>query len=786
MAATKAPSFPAESTPARERKPDYFLAYAKAFYWDFTNRGPKIFWNQREVYERNRLYSQGMQNPAKYKKLLDSEDTNPTYTQLDFTIVPVWPKFRDIIIAKMANRASDVVATPIDALSQEQEKQWVAEQHATIQNQDVAQGLGALGVDVGQGPTLPEGVTQAVPMEQPQTPEEVELFRQMAYKSRRAMAIEIGVDVVQYDNDHREIRRQLREDILDCGVAVEKDYVDPVTGKIRLRRCDPAMMLSSYSARSDFRYATRMGELVAMTVAEVLDAGKGQLDEEAVRQVKARAGGQSRTGYDGMDYPPGMVDAGSVLVLDCEWFGKDSLSVLRRGGVMGLLPDDYAPQEGDEVKTTDFETVYRCKWVVGTQVVFDFGIAPNQKRDRTNLGQGHLSFSAYGVNLQNMRNLPFTSRVVPLVDDYQLTRIKLQHLVATAKPKGIMVEYGSLNGVLREGEDEFAPLELMRIYDQTGNVLYNRIDINGDPLNGRPVQELENGLARDTLNLIQISNFHLDQLRMVTGLNEAADASAPAPGQLNGTTQASLQATNLALQPLFDADDVLLELCARSIIARLQADWSRYQGSHYVQSMGQMVLQTLSEDPGMSVAEFGIKIEAAPSAAEEQAVENYVQASLNQRATTGKGGIEMEDAMIVRRLSRTNPKQAEQYLILRRKKRRDEDMQQAQQQVEMNTQQQQASAEATAQAALQQAQMQSDLRLKEFKEMEAIKEQSKQADHERAIQLKNLEGQIKGQLIDLKGDIDLEMTDKKIEEYDAKTDHRTENIADGPDKRPTL
>ena len=788
-------SYPSETTSSLDRGADYYLAYAKAAYYEFTRRGPAIFHNRRDLYEKNRRYSLGMQSMEQYKKILDAEDTNPTYTQLSWEVIPVWPKFRDIILSRLGTRTSDVIATPIDALSQQQERDYRLAQKATIATADVAEGLKAVGVDTGSGPQMPEGVEQAMPMDPPKTEEELELFMQLAYKSRRAMAVEIGWDVVAYENDWREISRQLREDFLDCGVAVSRDYIDPTNGSIRLRRADPALVISGYSARSDFRYVTRMGELVPMSEADVLEAAGDTLTADQREKLANMAKGMTPLGGPRLGVEQ-MGERGQMVVLDLEWLGRDVLcteaKANRYGGAHTFLkPGNYKAPKNSQTKRqvtyTDYEVLYKVKWVVGTDIVFDFGVASDMKREPGNRAKAHLNYTAYGVNMQNMRCLPFTSRVTALADDYQIARMKLQHLVASAKPKGIAVEFGSLNGVLKGDGSEFEPLELLRIYDQTGNIIYNRIDINGDPANGLPIQEVENGLARDTMQLINIANHALDQIRIVTGLNETADASAPAPGQLNGTTQAALQATNLALQPLYDADDIMLAKTARSVITRLQQRWKQYGGkSYYLESMGEMVLKALQEDPGMSLAEFGIKIEAVPSEEMKQQLEQDLQVSLASRSQTGKGGIELEDAMLIRRVAKGNLKLAEQYLVLKRKQRLKEDQEAAAQNSQMASQQAQASAQATTEAKQQELQMGSQLRIQEAQALAQIAEAAADAELERKLTLLNAEGKIKAMLADLEGDIKAEQTRGQIEMFDARMDHASENKADGPTARPKL
>ena len=124
--------------------------------------------------------------------------------------------------------------------------------------------------------------------------------------------------------------------------------------------------------------------------------------------------------------------------------------------------------------------------------------------------------------------------------------------MAKARPKGAAFEVGSLENVSKGDGGTFTPLELQEIFDQTGNIYYRRMDDEGMASNAVPIQELENGIGRDMLQLIQIYQHNLQMIRDVTGVNEARDGTKPSSEALVGVQKMQLLASNNATRSIND------------------------------------------------------------------------------------------------------------------------------------------------------------------------------------------------------------------------------------------
>lgn len=117
----KSASFPDQFAPDSEKKTKEFglqVGQAIQYEW-FRKEGVNQcrFYSQWLEFNRLRLYARGEQSIAKYKNEL-AVDGDLSYLNLDWSIVPVIPKFVDIVVNGMSDRLFKVEAYAQDAMSQ--------------------------------------------------------------------------------------------------------------------------------------------------------------------------------------------------------------------------------------------------------------------------------------------------------------------------------------------------------------------------------------------------------------------------------------------------------------------------------------------------------------------------------------------------------------------------------------------------------------------------------------------------------------------------------------------
>ena len=112
--------FPNQFVSDAEKATDqYGLQIGQAIQYEwFRKDGSQCrFYNQFANFNRLRLYARGEQSIAKYKNEI-AVDGDLSYLNLDWTPVPILPKFVDIVVNGMADRLFKVNAYAQDAVSQ--------------------------------------------------------------------------------------------------------------------------------------------------------------------------------------------------------------------------------------------------------------------------------------------------------------------------------------------------------------------------------------------------------------------------------------------------------------------------------------------------------------------------------------------------------------------------------------------------------------------------------------------------------------------------------------------
>jgi len=123
------------ATPEEKMNPEYGLQYFKKMYADFAGEDGSLYGSRRRRYIVNREYAEGMQNVGKYKKLLGNNG-DLSYLSLDWSVVPVIPKFVDVIIGGLTNQDYEIKCTGIDKVAQDAKLQEEMRLSAKMMLQD--------------------------------------------------------------------------------------------------------------------------------------------------------------------------------------------------------------------------------------------------------------------------------------------------------------------------------------------------------------------------------------------------------------------------------------------------------------------------------------------------------------------------------------------------------------------------------------------------------------------------------------------------------------------------
>jgi len=723
----KKSGFPNPLSPPEEKGgKEYGLGYAKAIYqqWGKMDQDGSTYKNRNRTFEKNRKYANGTQDTAIYRSLLTSLDPNNgdgSMLNLDFTPVPILPKFVRIVVNKILSLSPYPNLEAIDPLSTSEKDLEKKKIEFAVKSKAALQGIKSkLGVEVAGDP-------EAIP----ETLEEAEIFMGTNVKASSEIAAQIATNLTLEWNDFNDsVFRRCVNDMTILGMAVVKRTNDPSYG-IKTEYVDPSNFIHSYTEDPSFGDMTYAGHVKTMPIADLKRIAGDELTEEDYKKVASSGQKNNTSGlYNKTSNRPGMdMEEHTVKVLEFEFLSVDSTyyeSKENQYGNVGFYDkgSNYSqPQSSvfnrDAVRL-DNTCVYGGYYILGCDMIFGYGKKTNIPKNIHDITKASLSYSVCATNMMDMMPKSMVDSCIGFADQLQLTHLKIQQAVAKAKPDGIIIDIEGLENVQLGKGGELQPLELHDIYEQTGVFYYRSKNPEGGFQNP-PIREIGNSI-RNINELTGLYNHYLRMIRDSTGINEVMDASSPKGDALVGVRQQALAAANNAIYDITNSSMVLYKKVCSDVVKCLQVihpDSILY--SMYENAVGKENMKVLSSFRNLSMFNFGVKVVKEMEENERQFLEQNIQIALSQKE------IDLEDALAIRQLRDVN--QAERLLIVRRKKRMASNQQMAQQNSQQQAQVQQQSAQSASQARQQEMQMQAQLKAQEMQLKTQLEAQLEEVKH---------------------------------------------------------
>ena len=723
---------------SKKTSKSYGIKYAKAIekQWGHSDDERSLFRRRLKDFETNRDYANGTQDTSIYKQILNSLDPNSgdgTLLNLDWTPVPIVPKFVKIVVNNILSRKPYPNVKAIDPLSQSEKDKKRAKKMFEVKNKEMIQQLKGLGADIN------------VDVESiPETPEEAEIFMDTNIKTAAEIAAQVGTNITLEWNDFdQRVYRRAVNDLVTCGMGVIKRNNDPNYG-ITEEYIDPAYFFHSYTEDPTFSDLIYAGHVKKISISELKRIAGDELTEEQYAKIaqsvknkyQNRADRLSYKYYDQtLDRTTYGYDEFIVEIMDFEFISTDDMMFEEKESRFGnsnfyYKGFEYTPPKESvyarKPKAMNIQTVYGGSYIVGTDHMFDYGQKRNVPKNAHDLTRARLSYSVVATNLRRMMPKSLVGSVIGFADQLQLSHLKLQQVIAKAKPDGLIVDIEGLENVQLGKGGELQPLDIQDIYEQTGVFYYRSKNPEGGFQNP-PVRSLDNSI-RNINELIGIYNHNLRLIRDTTGINEVMDGTSPKGEQLVGVRQQAIAAGNNAIYDITNASIYLYSKVCEDVVKCLQILPPKsilFQA--YERAIGKTNMEVLSSFGDLPMYNFGVKVQTEMDETEKSYLEQNIQIALGQKE------IDLEDAMAVRQLKDID--QAERLLIIRRKKRMRMQQQIAQQNSQMQAQMNQATAQAASQGKMAEIQAQAQAKIAEI-----------QAQAEANAQLLQLEYQLKGQI----------------------------------------
>ncbi len=725
--------FPSQFVSDAEKATDEFglqIGQAIQYEWFRKDSNGCRYYSQWRDFNRLRLYARGEQSIAKYKNEL-AVDGDLSYLNLDWTPVPIIPKFVDIVVNGMSDRLFKVNAFAQDALSQKERSEF----QKTIEGEMAAKDV----LSTVLNKTGFNAFTMN-PDDLPQNDEELSLYMNLNYKPAIEIAEEEAINTMFEENHYVDVRKRLDYDIMVTGMAVAKHEFLPGAG-VDISYVDPANVVYSYTEDPHFKDCFYWGEIKTVPIAELI-----KIDPSLTNDDLEKISQYSQSWYDYFNvaqfYENDIFYRDTCTLMYFNYKTTKKMvykkKVKENGNISMIEKDDSFNPPEEMMEEGKFEKVektidvwYDGVMVMGTNIILKWELAKNMVRPKSSSQHAIPNYVAVAPRMYKGVIESLVRRMIPYADLIQMTHLKLQQVIARTVPDGVYIDADGLNEVDLGTGAAYNPEDALRLYFQTGSVIGRSYTQEGDFNQAKvPIQQLtSNSGASKASMLIGNLNHYLDMIRAVTGLNEARDGTIANSDALVGIQKLAALSSNTATRHILDGSLYIYRTLAEALTYRV-ADILEYSDfkEDFINKIGRYNVSILNEISDLYIYDFGVFIEVSPDEEQQAMLEQNIQMALS------KQDINLEDAIDIREIK--NLKLANQLLKVKRKAKQEEDKKKDQQKQQAVLQQQMQSQQMAAQVALQKIEAEAQAKI-----------QYRQADI--AFELEKLKGEanLKAQLM---------------------------------------
>ena len=511
------------------------------------------------------------------------------------------------------------------------------------------------------------------------------------------------------------LKQRLLHDSAEVGLVCTYTWMDE-EGEIHVDWIRPENAIYSYSDFPDFRDTTYRGHMLSMKVSEIRArysiAAGGSLTEEEIFQLA-----QSSKEYQITDKLKWMQDWNvawlrpydewnidlmqfEIKTLDADGYTvtktkKNGSTIIRKG-----KPDKI--DENQEYIEEKKWNIYHGVYCPVTQKMIKWGIKKNMIRpqDPKEIGNAEFSYSFYMYDPYDMRNVAVPEKIEEPIEQMILARLKIQQMVAKMTPAGASIDVDALQELDLGLGDSVKPLEVQKIWEQTGKLYYRGRDAEGNRI-PVPINELANtGFAPQLNALIQLYQFHYQVLKDELGEDPNLMNQAAQPRVAASNIQASQQLANNATEYMYDAYIYVMEETAKKVACLLNKSVT-YGAKKY---------RDLLKEEDVKNRNFVATIRMLPSSTDLM----NLQAMMNNAIASNPELVKYLDPFKAMRMARENIDLGELYFRQAQKRYLKTEQENSQANMEQNSQSQQASIQAKMQADTALSQQQALVREKQI------------------------------------------------------------------------
>lgn len=624
------------------RDKTYALEMCKYFYGQYAaNRcmiGPNggIHEYSQRTFKELRDHGKGVQDPSRYRDQIDPPkrkgNAKKYNMNISWEISRHYERYKSILKSKF----QELILTPkIDATSND-----------AVLEKDFIKNFQKLMVSP-EMQTFMEGASYSPPEISAQSPDDVDVLDQLGgIRLEREIIAKDVADVVLRNSGFESIAPLVIDDFIDLSIA-SMDY-DVINGVGQYLYVDPATLIIPRSFMEDYRDTDYRGYWSYPTIAEV----KAKFKDINLDEIKAVAGIHFSWG-EKWNYAKIGGQRESIKVVTMYWMEYDNYPVVtgkKKNGIRqfemvepGFKLSERGQKQGKQIEEYDILRLYKAQWVVGTEVILEFGPVDVMARDKDRI--------IFPLTVFCTQRTSVTENVIPFDDELQLSIFKLRTLKAKIAPGPRMVIWKDvIMDMVSIGEDNFSIKDLLHLYQTEGIFVLER---NPDFLenmnlqNLKPIEFLPSGVGEDFALLQQDIINQISNIRSMTGLNELVDGATP--DMLKTVAMGLQQASNSIIRPLLATYVNFYKGLVRYVILRQQQTVLAY-GEQKLKG-----LKVVSNSKDFGDEEFLVDVQV-----ESQETKNLIMQTLMER----REAIPPESFLLVINTLEQNDLKKAQFLLM--------------------------------------------------------------------------------------------------------------------------
>jgi hypothetical protein len=646
------------------------------------------FWIRNNRFRKNRQIANGKMDMSVFLDRLEMNG-KANYVNINWKSIIIGNTIVSRLVGSWMKRKEKIVVTAVDPFSAKLKKESADEAEFVYQNKEV---LAQLQQESGV-PIIPQDQFIA------EDKDDLDLWVSEFNHLPEEIKFSMGVNNIFDANGWNDVlKERILHDSAEVGLVCTYTWMDD-NGEVHVDWIRPENAVYSYSDFPDMRDTTYRGHVSSMKISELRARfGKefgGTLDEEQIFQIA-----QFSKEYQLTDKIKWMQDWNiaylrpydewnidvlnfEVKTLDSEGYTitktkKNGSTIIRKGKPERL---DENQEYVEEKKWNIYEGVY-CPV---TKTMLKWNIKKNMIRpqDPKSVGNAEFSYSFYLYQTYDMRNVSVPEKIEEPIEQMILARLKIQQLVAKMKPAGASINVDALQELDLGLGDSTKPIEIQKIWEQTGNLYYRGRDAEGNPI-PIPINELPNtGFAPQLQALIQLYEFHYKVLKDELGEDPSLASQAAMPRVTSENVAAAQVLQNNATDYMYEAYINVMEETARKVACLLNKSVS-YGAKKY---------RELLKEEEVRDRDFSTQIKMMPS--ELDLVK--LDAMMNNAIASNPDLVLYLDPFKVMKMARENIELGELYFRQAQKRYIKAKQEQAAQNSEMNNQGQLQSIQMKAQ-----------------------------------------------------------------------------------------